>query len=815
MSSNRNHEHRLFSDEAQEAMRREIEAAGGNEVLFFGWIHENGALDRIEVIARGNDVSVAVPLDRSFLPDVVIHNHPDGILTPSDQDVHMSSLIANRGVGFYIVNNQATEVYVVIEPVPRRKTVLLDVEKLKKIISSGGPFNTLFPHFEERHGQMKMVEHVSGAFNNDEHVLIEAGTGIGKSLAYLIPSAGWALNNNEKVVISTNTINLQEQLLYKDIPDLKRASGLDFKYTLMKGRGNYICLNRLNEAKQDLFALIDDDEVEQFNAIEGWLETTDDVSLSNLPFMPKPSLWEKINSQPGTCLGGACAFFSECYVNRARRHAAEAHIIVTNHHYVLADAQSNSSGAALLPPYQRVIFDEAHNLESSATSFFTKNVTLAAVLRILNSLYTGARKKKGYLVYLMNRDIRGLESRVIPIMDFVRQARSAAFELFSGIDEFIAALNAANEDNPVSLFEVTDELRNHAMWDACVLKRIDAFYKSCSRLVNGLLDIRAHLAKGGNERYVRQVEGLTGRLIETTEAIDKFLGENDETWVRWIQKKREAGIVVALVEVGDVLNELLFSRMKSLVLTSATLTVDDRFDFIKSRLHIGDSAQSVILESSFDYDRQMVVLIPQNGPGPNQPRYIESLACSITSVLRKTHGKAFVLFTSYTILNRVFDLVKNALSAEGFVLFRQGDETRSRLMERFRGDIHSVLFGTESFWEGVDAPGETLECVIITKLPFKVPTEPIIRARIEKIKQRGGNPFLEYYVPLAVIKMKQGIGRLIRNRSDRGIIVILDNRLLVKSYGSLFLHSIPTVNIHRGALKAMLEDAESFLSITP
>jgi len=815
MSSEYNHIRRFFSDETSEFVRREIKAAGGNEILFFGWINENGAVERVEVVARGNDVSVAVPLDRSFLPDVVLHNHPNGELSPSGQDVRMSSLISNRGVGFYIIDNEVTKVYVVVEPVLKRKTIYLDVEKLKTIISSNGPFRKLFPNFEERDGQMRMVEHVSGAFNNDEHVLIEAGTGIGKSLAYLIPSVEWALSNNEKVVISTNTINLQEQLLYKDIPDLKRSTGWDFKYTLMKGRGNYICLNRLNEAKQDLFALIDDDEMEQFNAIEGWLETTDDVSLSNLPFMPKLSLWEKINSQPGACLGGRCAFFSECYVNRARRHAAEAHIIVTNHHYLLADAQSSSSGAALLPPYKRVIFDEAHNLESSATSFFTKNVTLAAVLRILNGLYTGVRKKKGYLVYLMNRGIRGFEKRVKQVMDLVQQTRAAAFELFEGVDEFIAALNATDEESNISMFEVNDELRNHAMWDACVLRRIDTFYKSCTQLVNGLLDIRAHLAKEGNERYVRQIEGLTGRLVETAEAIDKFLGENDETWVRWIQKKRDSGIVVALVEVGDILNDLVFSRMKSLVLTSATLTVDNRFDFIMSRLHIGASAQSVALESSFDYNRQMVVLIPQNGPGPNHPQYVKHLARSITSILRKTHGKAFVLFTSYKTLNSVYDLVKNSLSADEFVVFRQGDETRSRLMERFRGDIHSVLFGTESFWEGVDAPGQTLECVVITKLPFKVPTEPIIRARIEKIKQKGKNPFLEYYVPLAVIKMKQGIGRLIRNKFDRGIIVILDNRLLLKSYGSLFLRSIPTENIHRGALEEILEEADSFLSITP
>lgn len=803
--------HQPFSDEAWDTLRREIASAGGNEVLFFGWFQEGGLVGRVEVVARGNDISVGVPIERSYIPDVVIHNHPNGDILPSDQDVRMSSLIANRGVGFYIINNDATEVYTVVEPVTKHKTALLDIEKLKGMISAHGPFSSLFPNYEERHGQMLMIEHVAEAFNTDTQILVEAPTGIGKSLAYLIPSVEWALTNNEKVVVSTNTIHLQEQLLYKDIPDLQRATGLDFSYTLMKGRGNYICLNRFNEAKQDLFALIDDTELEQFSAIEQWLQTTDDVSLSSLPFMPGQALWEKINAQPGTCLGGGCEFFSECYVNRARRRAAEAHIIVTNHHYVLADAQTNS-GAGLLPPYTRVIFDEAHNLEASATSFFTKTVTRSLMLRILNGLYAGSRKKKGYLIHLINKNIPSLKTCVQKAMDAVRDTRKTVFDFFSAVDDFIEALGTSWNEEGRGVFEINDELKNHRLWSPLILEKINYLYRECTGLVNSLNDVCERLS---DERVVRHIEGFSGRIVDIIETVNVFLGDNDEEWVRWIQKKGEAGIVVARIEVGEVLNELVFRRMSTLVLTSATLTVDGRFDFIKTRLNLDREMQSVILESSFDYDRQMVALIPTTGTKPDRPGYIDSLTKNILSVLQKTRGGAFVLFTSYRVLNSTYEQVKEALGSEGYMLFRQGDETRSRLMERFKGDVHSVLFGTESFWEGVDAPGETLRCVIITKLPFKVPTEPIIRARIEKIRQRGGNPFFEYYVPLAVIKMKQGIGRLIRNRSDRGIIVILDNRVLLKNYGPLFIRSIPTKNINYGSLDELLDEAEPFLSITP
>jgi ATP-dependent DNA helicase DinG len=737
---------------------------------------------------------------------------------------------------------------VVIETVGKRKIVPIEARPLRALVSTGGPLSRTLPYFEEREEQMEMITHICDTFNNDALALIEAGTGVGKTLAYLIPAVKWTITNNEKVVISTNTINLQEQLLYKDIPDLEKIMGVEFSYILLKGRGNYICFNRLYEAQQELFSLIDEEEFEQFNAIVEWLRTTEEESLSHLPFIPKSSLWDKINSQTGTCVGGTCDYFSRCPVNRVRRDAAKAHIIVTNHHYLFADAQLGESNASLLPPYRRVIFDEAHNLEDSATSFFTRTVKLSTTLRLLGRIYGKTGKNKGYLVYLQKKKVFAGSRELQEIMERIIPLRSSTIDLFNKFEEFFSQIQGENWGGAIlgaqtglptvapsgllpaglpsgtsgasgapgaSVVEIHGDVQNHPFWRNTILPSLDHFYRGCSQLAQDLFGIRETLASVHDERAQRQVDGFISGLIDISSTIDRFLGEDDENWVRWIENRREIGIVVSMVEVGDVLNELVFSKMHSCILTSATLTVGGNFEFLKSRLSLGRTDMEVSLSSPFDYEHQMKVIIPNDVPAPGKPRYTEFLGGCILSLLKKTSGKAFVLFTSYKTLNSVHDSIKDELLQSGFVIFKQGEDSRRNLLDNFKSDIHSVLFGTESFWEGVDAPGETLQCVIITKLPFKVPSEPIIRARFEKIRQQGGNPFLDYYTPLAVIKLRQGIGRLIRNRSDRGIIAIFDTRILVKSYGSLFLSSMPTTNVYRGPLQDTLNEVEGFLSITP
>jgi ATP-dependent DNA helicase DinG len=806
----------ILHDQIARTMRDEIEKAYDNEVLFFGWTDEDNRVNRVEVKARGTKECVAVPLERCALPDVIIHNHPDGTLTPSDADMTIASFTAKSGVGFFIVNNDVTDIYVAVEPVIQEKVTPLDTEKLVSFVSEGGICSGAFPNFEEREGQKEMITQVCKSFNENAVALIEAGTGIGKSVAYLLPSIEWAIRNRERVVISTNTINLQEQLLYKDIPDLRRALTFDFSYVLMKGRGNYVCLDKLYEVQQDLFSLIDDDELEEFSRIEEWLRKTDDGSLSDLNFIPKQSLWEKINSGYETCSGMECKYFSRCFQNRVRRKAATADLIITNHHYLLADASLLGIGGSILPSYERVIFDEAHNLEEAATSFFTKKFTLGVTIRLLNRLYSGGRKKRGYLFYLLRKLESSQKKSLSRMVEEVTALKSMVFELFQGLEELFARLNIDNGQTavhgPPSVIEADHEVCRTAVWESCVVKRLDAFYRGCSGLVNGLLELRTDVGGKDEDRVQKQIDGFILRLSDILQTIDVFLKEEDSEHVRWLEKRREPGFVVALIDVGTTLYDLLFKRVKSSVLTSASLTVKGDFEFLKQRLSLSHPEIEVSIASPFDFDGNMAVLIPTDTVEPADPNHTRILRMHILEILTKTKGKAFVLFTSYKTMNEVYEGIKDSLTAKRIISFKQGTDSRTSLFNSFKNNVQSVLFGTESFWEGVDAPGETLECVIMTKLPFKVPTEPIFKARLERVRARGGNPFLEYSLPLAVVKFKQGIGRLIRNKTDTGIVVLLDRRILMKSYGRVFVDSLPGGSVFTGELSELLQNTDRFLS---
>jgi ATP-dependent DNA helicase DinG len=812
---------RYFTPEVLETVRKEIQRAGGNEVLFFAWTDDRNRVIRTQTVARGTAECVAVPLEQSFLPDAIIHNHPDGALEPSEQDMRIASVVAAKGVGFLIVDNDLTDVYAVVEPVFKKTVQTIDGGNLASLVSAGSRFGGYIPGFEEREGQKEMIREVCEAFNGDAFAFIEAGTGIGKSAAYLIPSIEWSRVNRERVVVSTNTINLQEQLIHKDIPDVKRALGADFSFVLMKGRSNYVCLNRAAEIRQDLFSFLDDEELDQFNRIVPWIESTEDGSLSDLGFVPKPSFWEKINSGSEMCLGGACGHFGRCFVNRVKRKAVTARLVVTNHHYLLADASLLETGASILPSYERVVFDEAHNIEDSATSFFTRTVTLSGTIRLLNRLYGEGKRKKGYLLFLQKQGMAGDDLRFRGLTDLVKKAKASAFELFSGIDELFAAPGGdedsarARGEGP-SVVEMGEELRGHSLWEKTLARRFGFFHASLGEVVENLGELAGHLQRRGEEKAVKQLGGFCARIGDILRTVDLFLSETDRDYARWMEKRREAAVSVALVEIGPTLREILFARVKTAVFTSATLTVAGSFDFLKTRLSLERSAdretREVVIPSPFDYGRQMAVLLPSDIVEPDHPGFGDALSMSAVKILNKTRGKAFVLFTSYRTLNEVFDRVKPALDGAGFLVFRQGSESRRSLLDRFKGDIHSILFGTESFWEGVDVPGEALECVIITKLPFKVPTEPIVKARLERVRENGGDPFLDYSLPSAVMKLKQGAGRLIRNRSDRGIVVILDRRVQTRRYGRVFLDSIQGGTRLTGTLDEILSRCDGFLT---
>ncbi len=805
----------IFDDRIIERIKREIHDSYGNEVLFFGWIGEDGKIGRIEVVARGNDECVSFPVENSYLADVVIHNHPGGVLVPSDADMAIASRIAQKSVGFVIIDNDVTTVYVAVEPVKKKVIHKLDPEICISYVKRGGALEKVVDDFEERDAQKLMIELVCDSFNQSGISLIEAGTGIGKSFAYLIPSIEWAILNRERVVISTNTINLQEQLLKKDIPALTNVIDKEFRYVLMKGRGNYICLNRVMEVSQDMFSFIDEDEQDQFNSILEWINKTQDGTVSDLPFTPKQSFWEKINSKSETCLGAKCRYFSKCFFNRVKKEALKAHIIITNHHYFLADSNLMEAGGSVLPNFDRVVFDEAHRLEDSATSFFTKELNRASVVFFLNQIYRSGKrgKDKGYFAYLRNRSIIDNEAFEM-IKRQVSDIKENADNLFSALSSFIKKVfedMADTEEYPV--IEVDRSIQEVPEWHTLIIPAIDGFYNSLRDLENSLMDIRGKLEKVGKDVQVKQIDGFILRIMDVLQTLDIFLNDEKYDYVRWIENRGDmVRVKVSLIDVGQKLREMIYEKSKSVVLTSATLTVNGKFDFLKSRLGIDYEVSEAVIDSPFDYGEQMEIIVQSDLAEPNNPGYVMGLSSSVESIIKKMNGSTLVLFTSYLTLNAVFDLVKEKLKGHGYALLKQGNASRHRLLSEFKHQKRAVLFGTESFWEGIDVPGEDLRCVVITRLPFKVPRDPIIKARLKQVEMAGKNSFTGYLLPLAVLKVKQGVGRLIRKKSDRGVVIILDRRIISKNYGGIFFRSLPESHVLTLNQAGIIEELERFFN---
>ena len=811
----------LFSEEAVKIIYNEIKSSYNNEVLFFAWVNDNGKIDKPEVITRGNDECVSFPIQKSYLPDVVIHNHPNGILTPSDADMSIANFIAQHGVGFIIVNNEMTNLYIAVEPVEKKVYRPIDKNECIAYLSVENGVREIIEDFEERTGQKQMIEEVCRSFNENKKTLIEAGTGIGKSFAYLIPAVEWSIENRERVVISTNTINLQEQLLKKDIPTVKKIIGKNFKYTLMKGRGNYICLSKVMEISQDLFSFIDENEQEQFDEILSWVRKTDDGSISDLPFSPSSTLWEKINSKTETCLGAKCKYFSECFVNKVRREALKSHIVITNHHYFLADSSLSDSGASVLPNYTRVIFDEAHRLEDSATSFFTKTINEYTIKNLLNQLhrYSRGNIEKGYISYLKKKNflIDDMQyKKTVNAIEDVRGNTDILFtELSNFIKDFMDERHSPNNERleQYQIIEIDEYSKNHG-WYSGVLTRIDAFYRSISLLENQLLEIRKLLDSKSRSVETKQIDGYIMRLIDMLQTVDIFLKDEDTEYVRWIENEKRPSISVSLIEIGKQLEMMIYEKAKTIIMTSATLTVKGEFNFIKNRLGIKEETLDVKIDSPFDFKRQMAIMIPNDIVEPQHPQYVNDLIMAIKNIISETKGNTLVLFTSYMTLNKVYREISNRIYKDknGIVLLKQGDMPRQYLLDNFKLQSNAVLFGTESFWEGIDVPGENLQCVIITKLPFKVPTDPVVKARLKRIEAEGRNPFINYLLPLAIIKTKQGVGRLIRKRSDKGIIVILDKRIVTKNYGDMFIKSLPESTLYINRLNEIVPLVKNYVT---
>jgi ATP-dependent DNA helicase DinG len=841
---------RLFlSTHDCDMLRTEIHKADGAEILSAASLDSQGKWSDLRILARGNQNSAPAIISNLKPGDILLHNHPSGNLRPSGPDLNVASLCGNSAIGFAIHNNDCDEFYVVVEPYKTKEYDKLDPEKMIEFVSEGGSVAGQIAGFEERNGQKEFLKLIVDALNQPCHAILEGETGIGKSMAYLIPAVHFAREHECRVAISTNTINLQHQLVNKDLPLLSSVLPFNFKYCLVKGRRNYLCLRKIQEAlgATDGEFLLETSEVDQFNRLVAWAEKTIDGSLSDLNWVPLESLWEKISCDKDSCPGINCSEYSQCFFYGARRRAAESDILVVNHHLLFSDlalraAMSEYSQSAVIPACKALILDEAHNLEETATRHFGFRTTSMGLQRLLGKIYQKrGRRESGTLSALhtalsfgrgsISGEVRGelTEEIITELIPSRLEAGDLARELFENIFRFFVDPDDArlgehririgkfHENSPKfsQLQHFADRLKKEALSLARRLR------KMARKLANQLDDDEE--SKLHFDLALTELSSYATRLEEVAAAIEilfELETENRELFVHFFTTMvRKSGTYPAFhslpVLVSRPMIDFCFKPLKSVVLVSGTLSTQKNFSFIKNRLGLdSDEIEYPPLEgrfsSPFDYSQQARLFVPTDIPEPSSPAYVDMLLEPLLEIIRTSKGGALVLCTSYAHLNRFYYELSPLLSAEGFECYRQGELERHHLLELFKEDGNAVLFATDSFWEGVDVPGSALRNLIITKLPFATPNDPVLEARNEKIRELGGNPFRDYQLPMAAIKLKQGFGRLIRKKTDRGTVWLLDKRVVSKSYGRYFLDSLPDIPVMRGKISALTAIAENF-----
>lgn len=795
-------------------MREAITESEGQEVLFVVKNNEEGIGIEVTVAANGSDS--AAPAIYPFMEkgDAVVHNHPSGVLRPSGNDLAVASRLGNQGIGFYIVNNKVTKLYSVCDPVSPGRVKDLDAEELCGILLPGGVLSREFDHYEVRDSQVEMLEDVIEAFNGEKILAVEAGTGVGKSFAYLIPALKWAQENRERVVISTATINLQQQLIDKDIPIIKRITGSKVKAVLVKGRGNFVCLRRLEEARRqtELFS----DTADEIERIYQWSETTSSGSRSDLSFVPDPGVWSRVCSESDACMGMKCPKRERCFVLKMKKNASDANVLVVNHHILFSDLAMRANGAgynatAVLPPFNRLIFDEAHTIEKSATSFFSENYNKFTLYRNLNLLYG----KKGRKSFGILEKIKPLlpESSVVNAVPFLA---NTVREKAETVEHLSGSFLAEEYSKRIMDLDNTPELEN-------LLVSMYELQKELLRLIETIRDFSEDLfAEVDDNPDIFELRVVLQRLQKLCGIIGSFKKHSEKTdHIFWVEKKKTGkneyfySFSITPLDISDMMKSAVYETQSTIVLTSATLTIGKKFDFWKKRTGLsvveGDRVAFKRLKSPFEYKKQVLLGIPDDAPDPSGDSFQPFISKSVKDIIDVAGGKTLVLFTSYGMLRNTYDDVRPALDEMGITILKQGEKDRARLLETFNFDVSSVLFATDSFWEGVDIPGESLKVVIICRLPFKVPTDPIVKARMERIEMSGGNPFYELSIPEAAMRLQQGFGRLMRRKSDHGVVVILDPRIIKKSYGKLLISSLPETARSIKKSSSMLLDLENFL----